>query len=123
MKQLLSEEQFVNAISDMPRHSVAMLYGAGASRTSGVFLASEIVHDLCLTGYCREFGIDEASRDRVSRQEVLAWLELKDWYSHARMNGESTYSAVFRQFKPTYEHQISYIKKLLLNKRPSPIAT
>jgi hypothetical protein len=120
LRQLLSEDQFVHAIADLPLHSVALLYGAGASRTSGVFLASEIVHDLCLSGYCREFGIDEASRDRVSRQEVLAWLELKDWYSKARLRGESTYSAVFKQFKPTYEHQILYIKKLLAGKRPSP---
>jgi len=120
LRQLLSEDQFVNAVADLPLHSIAMLYGAGASRTSGVPLASEIVHDLCLTGYCREFRIAESSRDRVTRQEVLAWLELKDWYSKARMNRESTYSAVFKQFKPTYEHQILYIKKLLAGKQPSP---
>ena len=120
VRQLLTEDQFVNALADLPLHSIAMLFGAGGSRTSGVFLASEIVHDLCLTGYCREFGIDESSRDRVTRQEVLAWLELKDWFSKARMNGESIYSAVFKQFKPTYEHQILYIKKLLEGKRPSP---
>jgi hypothetical protein len=74
LRQLLSEDQFVNAVADLPLHSIAMLYGAGASRTSGVLLASEIVHDLGLTGYCREFGIVESSRDRVTRQEVLAWL-------------------------------------------------
>ncbi len=120
MRQLLSEDQFVNAVADLPLHSIAMMFGAGASRTSGVPLASEIVHDFCLTGYCREFRIAESSRERVSRQEVLAWLELKEWYSKARMNRESTYSAVFKQFKPTYEHQILYIKKLLDGKRPSP---
>ena len=119
-RQFLTEDQFGNAIADLPLHSIAMLFGAGASRTSGVFLASEIVHDLCLTGYCREFGIDETSRDRVTRQEVLAWLELKDWLSKARITGESAYSAVFKQFKPTYEHQILYIKTLLEGKRPSP---
>src|SRR5690242_10702671 len=67
----LTESQLVNAIAEMPKHSVAMLYGAGASRSSGVLLASEIVHDLCLSGYCQEFGItDPAARERVTRHDV-----------------------------------------------------
>jgi hypothetical protein len=40
----LTDGQLVNAIAEMPPHSVAMLYGAEASRSSGVLLASEIVH-------------------------------------------------------------------------------
>jgi hypothetical protein len=117
----LTESQLVNAIAEMPAHSVAMLYGAGASRSSGVLLASEIVHDLCLTGYCQEYGIrDQASRERVTRQDVQGWLEVSDWYSDAKLRGESEYSAAFRQFKPTYEHQIAYIRRLLDGKRPSP---
>ncbi len=116
----LTDNQLVNAIAEMPLHSVALLYGAGASRSSGVFLASEIVHDLCLTGYCQEYGIkDQASRERVTRQDVQSWLELNDWYSEAKLRGESEYSAAFRQFKPTYEHQITYIRQLLDGKRPS----
>jgi hypothetical protein len=116
----LSESQLVNALADIQRHSVAFLYGAGASRSSDVLLAAEIVHDLCLTGYCQEYGIsDPASRERVTRLDVQSWLEVCGWYSDAKQRGESEYSAVFRQFKPTYEHQIAYIRKLLDGKRPS----
>jgi NAD-dependent SIR2 family protein deacetylase len=116
----LTDTQLVNAIAEMPVHSVALLYGAGASRSSGVLLASEIVHDLCLTGYCQEYAIrDAASRERVTRQDVQSWLELNDWYSEAKLRGESEYSSAFRQFKPTYEHQITYIRQLLDGKRPS----
>lgn len=97
-----------------------MLYGAGASDSSGILLASEIVHGLCLTGYCQKYGIkDTASRERVTRQDVPSWLELNDWYSEAKLRGESEHSAAFRQFKPTYEHQIAYIRQLLDSKRPS----
>jgi hypothetical protein len=67
-----------------------------------------------------EYGIrDQASRERVTRQDVQSWLELNDWYSEAKLRGESEYSAAFRQFKPTYEHQITYIRQLLEGKRPS----
>ncbi len=33
VRKSMSEDQFVNAIADMPLHSIALLYGAGASRT------------------------------------------------------------------------------------------
>jgi SIR2-like domain len=117
----LTETQLVDAIAGMKRHSVALLTGAGASRSSGIFLASEIIHDLSLTGYCQEYGIrNPASRERVTPQDIQSWLELSPWYSDAKVRGESEYSAVFSHFQPTYEHQISYIQGLVDKKLPSP---
>lgn len=120
MVQQLDHTQFVHALADMDRQYAALLFGAGASRSSGVLLAREIVHDLCRTAYCREFKITGAQRDRISAAEVREWLELQQWYLDAKARGESDYSAVFRRFKPTHDHQIEYIRGLLKSAVPSP---
>ena len=109
----LSHDQFVAALADMGREYAALLIGAGASRSSGVLLAREIVTDICTAAYCREFDIGDSQRERVSAHDVREWLELQRWYQDARAVGETEYSAVFRQFKPTHDHQIEYIKSLL----------
>jgi hypothetical protein len=120
MPRTLTQTQMVHALADMGNGYAAVLFGAGASRSSGVLLAREIVHDLCLTAYCREFDIGHAQCERVTSQEVRAWVELQAWYQHARANGETDYSATFRQFKPTHDHQVEYIRGLLKRASPSP---
>jgi hypothetical protein len=46
MRSTLTQSQLVNAIADMGKGYSAILFGAGASRSSGVLLAREIVHDI-----------------------------------------------------------------------------
>lgn len=115
----LTQSQLVNALADMGQGYAALLLGAGASRSSGVLLAREIVTDICTTAFCREFEISPVQRERVTAHDVREWLELQGWYQDARARGESEYSAVFRQFKPTHDHQIEYIKALLRSATPS----
>ena len=119
MRSNLTQSQLVSAIADMGKGYAALLFGAGASRSSGVLLAREIVHDICSVAYCRHFGIGVEFREHVSAQEVREWLELQEWYQRAKEAGESDYSAVFRYFKPTHDHQIDYIKGLLRNAKTS----
>ena len=116
----LTHDQLVNALADMGRGYAALLLGAGASRSSGVLLAREIVTDICTAAYCREFDIADSQRERVTAHDVREWLELQNWYQESRASGETEYSAVFRQFKPTHDHQIEYIKSLLRSATPSP---
>ena len=120
MTKTLTQSQFVAALDDMGTDYAALLIGAGASRSSGVLLAREVVHDIVSTEYCVAHGIDVEHRNRLSIAEVQSWLELHDWYRKAKANQESDYSAVFRQFKPTQDHQIRYIKKLCEQAHPSP---
>lgn len=109
----LTQSQFVAALAEMGIGYATILLGAGASRTSGVLLAREIVHDITAAEYCHENGISVDSRSRVPVTEVRSWLELQSWYRLSRSRGESDYSAVFRQFKPTRDHQVRYITQLL----------
>lgn len=120
MAHQLSQDQLVRAVLDMDRHYVAILYGAGASRTSGILLAREIVHDLCLDSYCDALEIGAKGREHVRAREVRQWLQVQDWYASAKEHGESDYSAVFRRFKPTADHQIAYIKRLVRDAKPAP---
>lgn len=119
MATALSQSQFISAIADMGTDYSALILGAGASRSSGVLLAREIVHDIVASEYCHANGIADDLRRRVPASEVRGWLELQDWYRGARARGESDYSAVFRQFKPTRDHQLKYIASLLVGAAPS----
>jgi len=119
MVDTLTQQQLVNALADMGKGYAALLLGAGASRSSGVLLAREIVYDIASTAYCRHFEIAEEFRDHVTARDVRGWLELQEWYQEAKAKGESDYSAVFRHFKPTHDHQIEYIRCLLRNAKAS----
>lgn len=120
MRQELNQARFVSVLSDMGKDYASLLLGAGASRSSGVPLAREIVHDIVATEYCHQTGIPVGQKQRVPATEVRSWLELQNWFRDARARGESEYSAVFREFKPTHDHQIRYISSLLQGASPSP---
>ncbi len=120
MVKTLTQSQFVSAVADMGPGYAALLLGAGASRSSGVLLAREIVHDIVSTEYCQQHGITADLRSHVPAPHVRSWLELQAWYKEARACGDSDYSAVFRQFKPTKDHQIRYIRSIVDGTNASP---
>ncbi len=119
MIQKLTQEQLVRAISDMGPHYAAILYGAGASKTSLIPLAREIVIDLCRESYGEASGLATNVREQIRANDIRQWMQMQGWFAEARERGESEYSAVFRQFKPTADHQIAYIRKLALQAKPS----
>ena len=80
MPTTLTQDQLTRAIADMGRSYAAILYGAGASKTSLVPLAWEIVIDLCRDSYCEASGIPVANRDHVRASDVREWLQMQDWY-------------------------------------------
>jgi hypothetical protein len=57
-----------------------ILLGAGASKQSGIKLASEIVEEVAKWAYCRDNGLD-INDPRLTMSDWKKWLTNFPWYT------------------------------------------
>lgn len=76
--KILQQDQVVRIVSDADPREYALFLGAGASRSSGIALASEMIREWRQTAYSEQAGDKEPLADWCRKQE---WFEKPTEYS------------------------------------------
>lgn len=94
--KLFKQEQVVRIVSDADPREYALFLGAGASRSSGIVLASEMIREWRQTAYSEQAGNKEPFED---------WCKTQEWF------GKPTeYSDLFEGLYPDERARQKYIE-------------
>ena len=94
------------------------LLGAGASYSSGIPLASEMVEKIARWGYCREKNLS-IEDPRIRRSDWYPWLEKQNWYRSDWEQAENYPSAIENILQPREERRQFFLEILNTQMEPS----
>ena len=94
------------------------LLGAGASLSSGIPLAGEMVEKIARWGYCRENGRSPEDT-RIRRSDWYPWLENQSWYRKDQKQADNYPAAVEKILRPRQIRKDFFLDLLDTQLQPS----
>lgn len=81
MKFRVAEQSILVSLLQEQKVKPVFLLGAGASKQSGVKLASEMVDEIAKHAYCKEHGYD-SNDQRITASDWQRWVSAFPWYQN-----------------------------------------